>query len=312
MRVQKTIEVNLRALYPKLNIQGEESKESIADIDSALNPDAITEAHRKFITQEFLNGKHTERLELIKDKLRQSYGEDEISSELFESFSTKDAVVWIDPLDGTSDFVKENYPAVTVLIGLSIKGHSRIGVVHNPFSEEDETIGKTLFGTGEHGAFKLHYDQKMTEEELAGRSINYLEPFDSSEEVDESQKIKVAASLSHFSDTMEEIIEKGDPVEIVRLGGAGNKCCHISLGTVDAYIHPSPGLKYWDLCAPESLVKAMGGYATDLNGERFGYSLEGDRKLRGLVLARSPPMYNQVMQRIGADYLKTVLKSIKL
>jgi 3'-phosphoadenosine 5'-phosphosulfate (PAPS) 3'-phosphatase len=33
-------------------------------------------------------------------------------------------------LDGTSDFVKENFPACTVLIGLSIGGYSRIGVVH--------------------------------------------------------------------------------------------------------------------------------------------------------------------------------------
>lgn len=51
----------------------------------------------------------------------------------FTHFSAKDAVVWIDPLDGTSDFVKGNLPAVTVLIGLSIKGESRIGIVHNPF-----------------------------------------------------------------------------------------------------------------------------------------------------------------------------------
>ena len=68
----------------------------------------------------------------------------------------------------------------------------------------------------------------------------------------------------HFSPTMQTIIETISPVEIVRLGGAGNKCNNLSIGTVDAYIHPSPGLKYWDLCAPESIVKGMGGYATDL------------------------------------------------
>ena len=55
----------------------------------------------------------------------------------FEKFNLKDAVVWIDPLDGTSDFVNGNLPAVTVLIGLSINGYSRIGIVHNPFSEDD-------------------------------------------------------------------------------------------------------------------------------------------------------------------------------
>lgn len=63
---------------------------------------------------------------------------------------------------------------------------------------------------------------------------------------------------------MEEIIQTISPVEIVRLGGAGNKCNNLAIGTVDSYIHPSPGLRSWDLCAPESIIKAMGGYSTNL------------------------------------------------
>lgn len=49
-----------------------------------------------------------------------SYQPDEVSLNMFESFNTNNAVVWIDPLDGTSDFVKGNLPACTVLIGLTI------------------------------------------------------------------------------------------------------------------------------------------------------------------------------------------------
>lgn len=45
----------------------------------------------------------------------------------------------------------------------------------------------------------------------------------------------------------------------MRIGGAGNKCVHLALGNVDSYIYPSLGCMYWDLCAPESLIKAMGG-----------------------------------------------------
>jgi 3'(2'), 5'-bisphosphate nucleotidase len=74
---------------------------------------------------------------LINDILRKTYCSDEISSENFETFSTKDAVVWIDPLDGTQDFVNGNLTAVTVLIGLSLANKSRIGIVHKPFSDED-------------------------------------------------------------------------------------------------------------------------------------------------------------------------------
>ena len=76
------------------------------------------------------------------------YTEDEISSAPFDTFSTKDAVVWIDPLDGTSDYCRGNVGAVTVLIGLTIKDKSRAGVVHMPFSAlPDKSQGRTLFAS---------------------------------------------------------------------------------------------------------------------------------------------------------------------
>ena len=151
--VQKTIEECLSALYPSLNIQGEESKESTDTVDAAITADAITKARKQLITSKFLNKHHTDRMDWIEDQLRKTYTEDEISSTHFNTFNTKDAVVWIDPLDGTSDFIKGTLSAVTVLIGLSVKDKSRIGIVHNPYCAEDETQSKTIFGTGEAGAF---------------------------------------------------------------------------------------------------------------------------------------------------------------
>jgi len=46
-----------------------------------------------------------------------------------------------------------------VLIGLSIKSKSRVGIVHNPFSEEDRELGKTFFGSAEHGVFRVNSDK---------------------------------------------------------------------------------------------------------------------------------------------------------
>ena len=110
---------------------------------------------------------------------------------------------------------------------------------------------------------------------------------------------------------MQTILETLSPVEIVRLGGAGNKCNNLSVGTVDAYIHPSPGLKYWDLCAPESIVKGMGGYATDLAQNRIVYDLSTDRKLRGLICCKNPPMYKEVARRWG-EGLTNIFDTVKL
>lgn len=146
-----------------------------------------------------MNSYSTQRREWLRETLGPHYSEDEVSFDKnFEYFDTKDAVVWIDPLDGTSDFIKNNLPAVTVLIGLSIKNKSRIGIVHNPFSEDDNSVGKTIYGTAEHGVFKVNYSKALSTDEACDRPQEYLEPFDASAPA-LLHSIKVAASLQHFS-----------------------------------------------------------------------------------------------------------------
>jgi len=230
---------------------------------------------------------------------------------MFESFSTENATVWIDPLDGTTDFVNGNWTAVTVLIGLSLNDKSRIGIVHKPFADEDQSKGKTYFGTGEFGVFELPYEKTMTSDQLLSREIRYLEPYDHEKTPASDHIVKVGASLTHFSGSLKEIIERVAPVDIVRMGGAGNKCLAIAVGKTESYMHPNPGLKYWDLCANESLIKGMGGYSTNLFGERLTYPLSGNRNVRGLILAHNPPMYNLIMGRLGDSWVE-ILKNVKL
>lgn len=44
-------------------------------------------------------------------------------------FCVEDVVVWVDPLDGTLSYVKEEYDAVTTLIGVSIGGKPLMGII---------------------------------------------------------------------------------------------------------------------------------------------------------------------------------------
>ena len=111
--------------------------------------------------------------------MRHTYPEMVEKGTLFETFNVKDAVVWIDPLDGTNDFVTGNLPAVTVLIGLSIKGVSRVGIVHSPFNEDNNALGRTLFGTIEHGLYRIDYNEAhCSGEDYRKRKVEYIEPFD--------------------------------------------------------------------------------------------------------------------------------------
>ena len=52
LTVQKTLEVNLKHLYPSLRVQGEESAESIADMASAVDPSVISKRIKNFISTE--------------------------------------------------------------------------------------------------------------------------------------------------------------------------------------------------------------------------------------------------------------------
>lgn len=89
----------------------------------------------------------------------------------FISASPDDIVVWVDPLDGTSEFARAALTnsrmffsnlikrllfiallvQVTVLIGITLKGRSVAGVIHQPFYGEN---GRTIWavdGLGVHG-----------------------------------------------------------------------------------------------------------------------------------------------------------------
>jgi len=66
----------------------------------------------------------------------------------FVEFYPEDAVLFIDPLDGTTEFVNGNISAVTVLLGLTVKGIPKVGIIHNPFSTNDlDSMSSTIFGT---------------------------------------------------------------------------------------------------------------------------------------------------------------------
>jgi len=102
-----------------------------------------------------------------------------------------------------------------------------------------------------------------------------------------------------MSETVKKILEAIAPVEIKQLGGAGNKCCKVATGTLDAYLRHTFGLKHWDLCAPEVIIKAMGGKATNFKHQRLVYPIEGNQQIAGLILARNSHMYDLIIRRLG-------------
>jgi 3'(2'), 5'-bisphosphate nucleotidase len=62
-------------------------------------------------------------------------------------------VIWIDPLDGTKGFTEGHLNHITSMIGVSIEGRPRIGIIHKLFYKQALRQGRTYFGTPECGIF---------------------------------------------------------------------------------------------------------------------------------------------------------------
>jgi 3'(2'), 5'-bisphosphate nucleotidase len=50
--------------------------------------------------------------------------------------NAEDLVLWVDPLDGTNNYVAGETIGITAIIGISNRGRPIFGAVHHPFDPE--------------------------------------------------------------------------------------------------------------------------------------------------------------------------------
>jgi len=182
-----------------------------------------------------------------------------------------DVVIWVDPLDGTSEFVeseKSDNPLlqqVTVLIGIAYKGRPIAGVIHQPFYSK--TSGRTIWGILGVGAF--------------GFDIPNLE----------GKELVAVTTRTHFSPIVKTVLntllEKRLISKFEQVGGAGFKVLRCLEGAA-AYIYPSGGCKKWDTAAPEAVLTAAGGRLTDSSGKQIYYGADAEHRTQGGVIATAP------------------------
>jgi histidinol-phosphatase len=157
------------------------------------------------------------------------------------STADADAPVWtIDPIDGTTNFVKGN-PVFATLIACSVAGQDLVGVVSAP------ALGTRWDGVAGEGARQ------------DGRSIRVSTV---------ATLVEAEVSVGAFDD-----IEDRMPGLLARLSGSTLRqrgygdfwaYCLVAAGSTDAVIEGR--LNAWDLAAVRAVVEAAGGTVTDLDG----------------------------------------------
>lgn len=193
---QRCIVASLSHQFPGVKIIGEEGHSDIADIPKDWN---VTDYDAEFLQNS--------------------------CPESLRDVSEKDLVIWVDPLDGTSEYTNGFLEHVTVLIGLSVKDQAVGGVIHQPYYKVAENkLGRTIWGLKGLGTGGF-----------AKSTLN-------------DSGLIVTTTRSHSNEMVQSALQALQPTEVLRVGGAGYKVLQLLEGKAHAYVFASSGCKKWDTC----------------------------------------------------------------
>jgi 3'(2'), 5'-bisphosphate nucleotidase len=214
--------------------------------------------------------------EIIVSRLRQEFPADGILAE--ESIDTSDRLdksrVWmIDPLDGTTGFIDGNGD-FAVQIGLTENGACVLGVVYQPLTG---VLYRAVRGGG-------------SWVESPNEAVRQARVSDTHE----ISRLRLAASRSHRSPRMDQVVRALGLKEEVLRGSVGIKVGLIVEQQCDLYVHLSPRTKQWDTCAPEIILREAGGAISDLFGRPLAYN-KADLQNRNGVVASNGVVHAQII-----------------
>jgi 3'(2'), 5'-bisphosphate nucleotidase len=159
---------------------------------------------------------------------------------------------FVDPIDGTSDFIKKN-GEWSVMIGMAVKGRAVLGVVCEP------AFDRLYFATEGGGAFERTADGDV-------RLRVNQEP--------EAAKATIVNSRSHPDPRISKVRDALSIGQEYAHGSVGCKLAQIAEGRADMYFNFSGKCFMWDTCGPEVIIREAGGDLVDFEGERIHYGGE--------------------------------------
>ena len=257
MHPMLNIAVRAARVAGNIIVKGFESRNDITTEVKAKN-DYVTQVDR-------------EAEQAIIHKIRQSYPE---HSFLGEESGTTDGentdFLWvIDPLDGTTNFIK-GIPHFAVSIALLHKGRLDQAVVFDPIRGELFTASR---GQGA---------------QLNGYRIRASKARDLNETIlATALPFKDKTQFAEYSLRLNQIFHLcGD---ILRSGSAALDLAYVAAGRYDGYWER--GIKPWDVAAGELLVRESGGLITD-------YSGGNDPMYKGEIVAGSVKVVQQLVRQL--------------
>ncbi len=189
--------------------------------------------------------------------------------------------VWIiDPLDGTSDFIKKT-GEFTIMISLVESNLPILGIIYWP------TEDKLFLAQKDQGAFKLDNGKWS---KIAVNNISEL------------SQCKVVGSRFHLSDNEQKLL-KSMNISKFTSKGSSLKVTDISSGLAEFYLTTTNKIKQWDTCASYCLIKEAGGKMTDMLGNDLKYNTEKLNHENGLLVSNG--LIHDKVLKIYNQFLKS-------
>jgi len=183
-----------------------------------------------------------------------------------------DGLWCIDPLDGTSNFVR-GLPYFAVSAALLREGKSVLGVVYDPVAEEvfAAELGKGVFLNGER--LLVREGAESLDQALANVDMKRLS----------TKLVTQLATHPPYSSQR-------------NFGASALDWCYTATGRYDVYLHG--GQKLWDYAAGMLIFGETGGHACCIEHDDFS---QGDIWLRSVIAARDSKLFDEWKSWIRAQ-----------
>ncbi len=232
-------------MHPMLNIAVRAARKAGNFIAKSYEtPDAV-EASQKG-SNDFVTNVDKEAERVIIETIRKSYPQHSIITEEAGELAGSDQdVQWvIDPLDGTTNFIKR-LPHFSVSIAVRVKGRTEVAVVYDPMRNE---LFSAVRGQGAQlNGYRLRGSNAR---DLDGTILATGFPF--------KAKQHATAYINMVSSLFTQC------ADFRRTGSAALDLSYVAAGRVDGFFEI--GLKPWDFAAGELLVREAGGLVCDFVG----------------------------------------------
>lgn len=184
-------------------------------------------------------------------------------------------VVYVDPLDGTREFVEGRLDNVQTLIGVCRNGVPIMGAVGLPFpTNKINNATEVVFGLVGRGIGKV-----CTERGASSENDIVPCPLPEMKQYNDGDAIHISSgdssSVRPAVDLAEKIFASKGGVQRQMVGATGNKLLRVACGdTTLSLLHDKTSL--WDTAAPTAILASLGGKVTDYYGDPLVYNPEGE------------------------------------